>query len=100
VTVVDSAGQPVQGYWVTYAVEYAAPTIADSVRLSSDGTRPSTRVATATSGTAGRRLRVFTRPGAAGTDTVVTVARVTYHGIDVPGSPVRLYLLLQPTTGR
>ena len=100
VAVVDSAGQAVQGYWVTYSVEYAAAAVADSVRLSSDGTRPSTRVATSpTAGIAGRRLRVFMKAGATDADNVVVVGRVTYHGVDVNGSPVRLYVRLQPGTG-
>jgi hypothetical protein len=100
VKVVDSVGAPVQAYWVTYSVEYAALTVADSVRLSSDGTRPSTRVTTApTTGIAGRRLRVFAKAGATGADTVVVNARVTYHGVEIPGSPVRLYVQLVRSTG-
>jgi hypothetical protein len=95
----DSASTPVQAYTVTYAVDYAAPAVADSVRLSTDGSRPSTRAVTASNGIAGRRLRVYARAGAAAVDSVVVSARVTYLGVDVRGSPVRLSVQLVRNTG-
>lgn len=87
---------PVGSYAVTYTVQYAGPSVADSVRLSGDGTHPSTLAFTGSDGVAGRRLRVYAKRQVATADSVVVQARVTYRGVDVRGSPFVMSVQLVP----
>ena len=99
----DSSGvlQPVKSWVVFYDVAYAAPKLADSVRIVAAGTSGTVRSAppsavdtTDASGYASRRVRVFAKAGTeVGTrDSVIVNISATYRGVPLAGSPVKVVL--------
>ena len=93
--------QHVKSWVVFYDVAYAAPKLADSVRIVAAGTSGTVRSAppsavdtTDASGYASRRVRVFAKAGTeVGTrDSVIVNISATYRGVPLAGSPVKVVL--------
>jgi hypothetical protein len=83
----------VKSYLVTYHLSGSVG-IADSVRLIDDNGRASAVDTTDASGIASRRIRVYPRPTATASDSVVVLVRVRYRNGDISGSPLRMVLPL------
>lgn len=84
---------PVRAWVVRFAVEYRGVTQADTsiALLVNDQGAPSSIDTTDASGIAGRRVRLHSLPASAA-DSVVLIARATYRGGALRGSPVRVRL--------
>lgn len=90
----DSGGGatlPVRAWVVRFAVEFRGVTQTDTtiVLLVNDQGTPSSIDTTDASGVAGRKVRLHAAPASAA-DSVVVIARATYRGGALRGSPVRV----------
>ena len=86
---------PVRSYLVSYAITYPADTVLAQL-MSRDGTRRSSLDTTASDGTSARRLRIRPLALRNANDSVVVIATVRYHGVRVPGTPLRFVLRVKP----
>lgn len=86
---------PVRSYLVSYRITYPADTTLAQL-VTRDGLRKSTLDTTDATGTSGRRIRLRTLSLSSTNDSVVVVAMVRYHGMPVPGAPVRFVLQVKP----
>jgi hypothetical protein len=85
------------GFRVAFDVE-RLPTLLDSVAFFGPGGRRIAGAITGTDGLARVRVRGFGRPGTTGRDTLVLRARLVARGVAVPGSPLRLPVLIRSVT--
>ena len=85
----------VKSYIVRFQIMSGASAIADSVVLVSDLGNPMPLDTTNGSGVAARRIRLYPSVTATASDSVVVLARVSYRGANVSGSPLRIVLPLR-----
>ncbi|MDQ6736330.1 MAG: hypothetical protein M3Z30_01355 [Gemmatimonadota bacterium] len=86
---------PVRSYLVSYAIAYPVDTMLAQL-MSRDGSRRSGLDTTASDGTSARRVRVRPLSLRNANDSVVVIATVRYHGVRVPGTPLRFVLRVKP----
>ena len=86
---------PVRSYLVSYAIAYPADTVLAQL-VSRDGSRRSSLDTTASDGSSARRVRVRPLSLRNANDSVVVIATVRYHGLPVPGTPLRFVLRVKP----
>lgn len=88
---------PAGGFRVAFEVD-RRPAQLDSVAFFGPGGRRIVGAIAGTDGVARVRVRAFARPGATGRDTLVIRARLVARGLEVPGSPLRLPVLVRSVT--
>jgi hypothetical protein len=86
---------PVRSYLVSYAVTYPTDTVLAQL-VTRDGLHRSTLDTTDATGTSARRIRLHTLSLTSANDSVIVVAMVRYHGVPVPGAPIRFVLQVKP----
>ena len=86
---------PVRSYLVSYRIAYPSDTLLAQL-LSRDGLHRSALDTTASDGTSARRIRLRTLSLTSANDSVVVFATARYHGVPVPGAPLRFVLYVKP----
>jgi hypothetical protein len=86
---------PVRSYLVSYQITYPSDTLLAQL-VTRDGLRRSTVDTTDASGTSARRIRLRALSLTSAQDSVIVVATVRYHGVPVPGTPIRFVLQVKP----
>jgi hypothetical protein len=90
-----STALPVRSYIVSYRITYPTDTVLAKL-VTRDGSRSSSVDTTDATGTSARRIRLRALSLTSANDSVVVVAMVRYHGMPVPGAPIRFVLMVKP----
>lgn len=92
----------VAGWLVRWRAIHAGDTLGAGdttlVAMLGEGTARSMLDTTGTDGQSSRRIRLFANALAAAEDSVIVVAEVRRHGVQLAGSPVRFVITVEPAT--
>lgn len=90
-----AADTVVAGFLVWYEVIGAVPVFVDSLKLVGDASSRTHADTTDDSGIAGRRLKIWPKAGATGSDSLRVRAHVYYRSAEVSGAPIDWVVRLQ-----